>query len=474
MTRVQPLSLLLRIILPVVIIPLLGVSAQFRGVEKALTSARRSINAGDYWSASLEIAQAAEFLPWRMDLWEQAGILALASNNSETAQSYLNHVAVSGVLSTDGYIALGDAEEMAGDQKSAIRHWEVALRNDERADELHYRLAMAYREIGDIEVAAEHQKALVELKPADAELNYELGLLLAALQPESALAYLSLAAEADAAFSANARLLFRNIRSAQLSEDQSYLLTKSGQTLGSLNEWNLAVTALSKATQLNPGYAEAWAYLGEARQQIQSGGLEEIETALEIDPDSIAANTLMGIYWQRQEQFPLALNYLHAAAKLDQENPAIQVEIGNTLGLLGNLTAAETHYQRAVDLSPHDPQYWRALANFYIKYEMNLKEEGLKAARRAVILDPENPESLDLLAQIYLLLDSPFLARRFLEKALAHDPHYPPSLINFGLINILEGDMISAYQNFRLAQEYSQRDSLTGERVRRLLETYFP
>jgi Tfp pilus assembly protein PilF len=472
--RSLPLSILLRVLLPLLVIPLLGVSARWREVEKALNSARQAIEAHEYWPASLAITQATQFIPWRMDLWEQAGILALESDEYPTAQTYLNHAAASGDLSTSGYIALGDAAIMAGDQQSAIQHWEYALHSGEREFELHSRLAMEYRQLRELENAITHQEVLVKVEPTDAELNYELGLLLAASQPESALAYLSLASELNSNLTANAQLLFRNIRSARLAEDQSYLLAISGQSLASIGEWDLAEAALLKSTQINPDYADAWAYLGEARQQNQSGGLKEIQKALEIDPDSVPANTLMGIYWQRKERFALALNYLHAAAKIDQENPALQVEIGNTLGLLGNLNAAETHYQRAVDLSPRDPQYWRSLANFYIRYEINLREEGLAAARQAVILDSSNPESLDLLAQIYLLMDSPYIARRFLEQALKIEPHFAPALLHFGLINILEGNMISAYQNFRLAQEHSLQGSPLSEQVRRLLDTYFP
>lgn len=474
MTRSKRLSILVRILLPLLFIPMLGISAQFRDLANTLFSSREAIENRRYGSASVGIARAAQYLPWRMDLWEQAGILAQESGDNLAAQTYLRRVADSNELSKNGYVALGDAENMLGDQESAIKYWEAALRMDVDDFEIHSRLAKIFNQLGKIDAQIIHQKALVEINPTDPALNYELGLLLAASQPESALAYLSLASESDASFATSALSLFRDIRSARFAEDQSYLLANSGQSLASIGEWDLAEIALSKSTKLNPEFADAWAYLGEARQQMGNGGLEELQHALEIDPDSVIANTLMGIYWQRQGDFGLALIYLYGAARLDPDNPAIQVEIGNTLANLGNLSSAENHYQRAADMSPRDAQYWRSLANFYIRYEMKLRGEGLAAARQAVLLNPESADSLDLLAQIYLLLDSPYLARRFLQRALAIDPYYPPALVHIGLVNIDEGDKVSAYQHFKLAQEHTQQDSALGEQIRRLLETYFP
>ncbi|UCD99765.1 MAG: hypothetical protein JSV42_03285, partial [Chloroflexota bacterium] len=184
--------------------------------------------------------------------------------------------------------------------------------------------------------------------------------------------------------------------------------------------------------------------------------------------------TLMGLYWQRQERYDLALVYLHAAARADEDNPALQAEIGNTLGLLGNISAAEIHYQRAVEFAPNDPTFWQSLANFYIKYENNLSEKGLQAARQALILDKSNPTSLDLLAQMYLLLDSPLIARRFIARALEHDPEFLPAHLHLGLIYILEGQKLDAYQRFSYVQSKAPETSAISEQARRLLDTHFP
>lgn len=474
MNYLARLRIVIQVLVPLIIVMLLGVSSGWRMIDRQLYRARKAIEANDSQQASLALARAAQYAPWRKDLWEQAGIYALQDGQHQTAKSYFLQVDNPGDLSTAGLTALGDIAQFEGDLKYAIQLWEEALTAGNGDIELHTRLAEAYQQFWDLDKAIPHLTELVELKPTDSASIYQLGLMLAATQPESSLAYLRLAAELDPELSSKTKALIRNIRFARNIDDPSYSLVSAGQSLASIEEWELAKIALSKATQLNPEYADAWAYLGEALQHTDQNGLEELEKALSIDLNSVAANTLMGLYWQRQERYDLALIYLQAAAKLDDLNPALQAEIGNTIGLQGNISAAESHYRRAAALAPNDSTYWRILASYYIKYEIKLREEGLAAARQALIQDPEDPASLDTIAQIYLLLDIPFIAQRFLERAIAADDNFAPAYLHLGLIHLLEGDTSQAFQQFSIAKTLSPPGSQTAEQATRFLETYFP
>jgi tetratricopeptide (TPR) repeat protein len=244
--------------------------------------------------------------------------------------------------------------------------------------------------------------------------------------------------------------------------------------LASLDEWALAEEAFRRAVEANPGYAEAWAFLGEAQGHQDKDSLPALEKALVLNPDSVSANTFLSLYWQRRERFDLALVYLYTAARLDPQNPALQTEIGNSLAALGELETALEHYQKAVELAPRDPQYWRSLANFSIRYEVDVRDTGLPAARQAVILDPEEPASLDAMGQILTLLGDPASAERFLTRALQADPGYAPARVHLGLVYILRGERDLARVQFDLARSLAPIDSAEAEHARRLLEIYFP
>lgn len=474
MNHLERFRLVIQVLVPLITVMLLAVSSGWRTIDLQLYKAQVALEAKDYEQASQFFATAAQYIPWRKELWEQAAIYAFEAGDYQRAKSYFLQYDKTGDLSTKGLTAFGDIAEIEGDLEYAIQLWEKALIAEKDEIDLHARLAVTYQRLGDFDNAIQHLSKVVDLNPTDSASNFQLGLMLAATDPTSSLAYLSHAAELDPELTSKTNTLIRNIRLARNIDDPSYALLTAGQALLSIEEWELAKIALSNATELNPEYAEAWAYLGEALQHTDQNGYEELEKALTIDPNSVAANTLMGLYWQRKEKYALALIYLHTAANLDERNPALQAEIGNTLGLLGNLSAAESHYIRAASLMPNDSTYWRILANFYITYETNLQEGGLTAARQAVILDPEDPASLDVMAQIYLLLDHPLIARRFLERALTADDNFAPAHLHLGLIHILEGNTLRAYQEFSTARDLSDPESQTSAQAIRLLETHFP
>jgi tetratricopeptide (TPR) repeat protein len=171
---------MIRVLAPLILIPLLGISSQWRAMEQALHTAREANEANDTIKASLAIIQAIQYSPWREDLWEMAGILSLKSGNNQTAQTYLQHVNESGHLSAAGLTALGDAAQSADDPQTAIQHWEEALEAGGTPDELHSRLAETYRQLDDLDNAIQHQSELVRINPSDAASNYTLGLMLAA------------------------------------------------------------------------------------------------------------------------------------------------------------------------------------------------------------------------------------------------------------------------------------------------------
>ena len=456
-----------------ILLTVLMVSSDWLPLNRLLNKSQSAISSGNILTASIALAQAAQYSPNKFELLENAGILAFRAGDASGAKAYLTQVHGSQNLSPGGMALLGDINHQEGNTKQALEFWEAANAAQEDS-ETYIKLIQAYRQTGDWENAVQSQRNLVALHPNKPEFTYELGLMLAATEPEAALAYLSLAGELDVSIKNTVNALIRNLRSALNRGDPSYPFMIAGQEMAAMGKWDLALLAFSNAAELNPGYADAWAYLGEALQQSGQGGYDELEKAVKLDPDSIAVNTLLALYWQRQERYDLALVYLYAAAEVDNNNPALQAEIGNTLGLMGNIPAAETHYRLATSMEPRNPTYWNSLANYYIRYEIDIEENGAAAARQAVILAPEDAGSLDILAQIYLLQDNPILAVRFLKRALTADSEYAPAHLHSGLISIMDGDQLGAYQHFSAALSYSQPGSPTNDQARRLLETYFP
>jgi tetratricopeptide (TPR) repeat protein len=222
-----------------------------------------------------------------------------------------------------------------------------------------------------------------------------------------------------------------------------------------LGEWSLASQAFQQVVRLRPDYAEAWAYLGETRQHAAQGtlilpapdssdGLVELRKALELDPDSLAAHTLLALYYTRRGSFDLALATLRQAIELDPGNLAMQVQLASLLAASGDLYQAKDTYLQAIERSPQDPAYARLLVQFCLDYDLEVVQTALPLARRLAGQYPDDPASLDVMAQVLIHQGDLVSASRFLERSLALNSSYTPALLHLGQSRLLQGDRAGA------------------------------
>jgi tetratricopeptide (TPR) repeat protein len=465
-----------------ILIALLGVSPRLHQAQREMDSARQALSSGSAQAASQHLAKAAQVSPGRPDLWELAGHYALLAGDAQSAIQDLEQ-APPGKLSIQGLVDLGDAYEQANQLQAAIPAWQAALTkaNPFTSVELYQRLLKAHRTLDDYPAAITDLQDLTVLQPSDGELHYQLGLLLATQQPESALAHLEQAAAADASLANPVEIIRRAVTSARISDDPAYALLASGRALAALGEWELAIEAFHQATLRRPDYAEAWAYLGEARQHFtdQDGSistqdsLSDLRKALALDPGSLAANIFLALYWERSGRYDQALAVLQTATRLDSRNPVLQAELGNTQALLGDLPSALASYQRAIDLAPQDPTYQRLLAEFSLKYTYHVREIAMQAARQAVMMAPNDATTLDVMGQVLINLGDELNAERFLDQATRADPNYAPAHLHLGFLYLLRSDNARAAQELKLASELAP-GSPTADQSQRLLQSYFP
>jgi tetratricopeptide (TPR) repeat protein len=474
--RLRAVARLVKIGLVGILIAVLGLAARPHAVEEAMQQARLAVENGNPEAAAARLGQVIEFYPWRTDLILLAGHYALQGGNHQEAIQYLERAAQQGGLAAEDLLALGDAYLALGDTAAALQAWERIPVEERLTTGYYERMAVYHREQGDYASTAADLKALLQVRPNDATLYYQLGLLMAVQAPEAALAYLSQAAEINPALAPQTQELISEINTARLFDEPAYSFLKVGQELASLGEWELAAEACKKALESRPDYAEAWAFLGEARQHLETSpqaGLEELEQALSLDGSSISANTFMGLYWQRQNDYEKALEYLQKAAEVDPQNPVLQVEIGNTLAEMGDMPTAQMYFEKATTLAPEDAMYWRLLAQFSLQHQIQVHELALPAARQAIILAPEDAKSLDVMGQTLLLLGDLLNAERFLLRAVQADANYPPARLHLGIVYLNLGKTEAGVDQLRLARTLAP-DAGTAEQVERVWSYYFP
>jgi Flp pilus assembly protein TadD len=263
------------------------------------------------------------------------------------------------------------------------------------------------------------------------------------------------------------------LNTALISDDNAYQLLVSGRALGASGNWNLATEAFRNAIAIRADYAEAWAWLGEAKQQQGQDGSVEIERAIGLNPDSAMVESLYGLYLQRQKQPKQALAAIMKAAALEPSNPGWQMALGEAYEVTGDLVSALKYYQNATNLSPDDVTFWRALAEFSLRNNLDLVGTGLPAARRLVELASNDWQSDDIAGQILLETDNLVGAEALLKKAIELDPSQAAPFLHLGLLYMQTGDRAAALASLHQAKASDPNGSI-GWQANRLLEQYFP
>ena len=459
---------------------LLGVAPRPHAAARLLENAGRSITSGDWLNAAKNLAGSAEYFPWRDELNLAAGRYALQAGDPMRAIQYLEQPGTISHLSYEDMVLLGDAYNQTGDSFMAEAIWK-RVTTENGSSLANERLANLYLQRKDYPLAISELQTLLSQNPSNIPLYYQIGTLYAVTDPDKSLPFLAQAAEIDPKDGNQAQTLYEKIRTAGLFDEPSYTLLIVGRQLADWGEWEFAAEAFHNATALRADYADAWAFLGEAHQQldlqenkpVSKAGFAELIQALQIDPESPLANTFMGLYWERQEDYPQAINFIQSAIAASPNDPYLYSELGNILAKMGDLPAAQSAYERAIQTNPQDPLFYRLLAEFALQYQIQIRELALLAARQAISLEPVNASSLDVMAQVMLRVEDYHSAERFAQRALQADPSYSAAYLHLGTayLYLQKPDLARQWLDRAMAAD---PNSWVASQAKRMLEYYFP
>lgn len=455
------------IVLPLAASILLPLSPMPMEYLEASKNTREAFLSGETATEIENTTTILQYTPWRGDLWQRLGRLYLNQGKIQDAADSFAKAREKKQLDPQGKIWLADTLLTLGEKDQARQ----ILRelDDEEDVFILMQTASLQRKLNDTFGALSTLLHAYPLDSLNSELNYQLGIQLAAQEPDSASQYLQPAIHnIQRQYGAQALLdlLSQTADIAGTPERFIYI----GQLLSKIEEWDVAARAFQNAVSLAPDNAEALALLGEAQQQMGEDGFPSIKQALELAPDSETVNGLAALYYRRQGKPEVALVYLKKASTANPNTTVWEIEMGNTLAEMGKLEDALKHYRKAVEMNPSDWISWRALAMFSISrnYEVNIV--GIEAARQALLLNPGSPPLLDLMGTGLMLLGDLDSAERFFLQADNLDPNQAAILIHLGQLKIYQGKKEEAFAYFRRAAEAAEEARLRDMANRLLLE----
>lgn len=450
------------------ILLLIGLAIVISPILSGYSELRKASTAASYREAAEHYQNAAQRLPWRADLYEVSGHAYYHAKEYTQADAAYQKAFQQESVSPEGWVAWGDVNYLRDDLQRATEIWEQALEQENPSEHLYSRLAEIYQWEGEYSKAAQTLQKYVSLHSEDTAARYRLGLLLTLSDPDRALTELLSAAELDPALDPAVQTLRTALNLAALNESASERLVIIGRGLGLVGEWRLARPAFEEAIRLDEENADAWAWLGEASQQIGEEGVEQLEHAFQLNAGSSTVRGLRGLYYQRSGNFRQALTEFQTAAALEPDNAMWYVSLGEAHAKLGDLIRALEAYQKATTLAPDDPSYWRLLASFCAQNNVNIKDIGVPAAQKAVVLAKDDSLSLDMLGWL-LTLDARYdEAGRMLQRALELDPQNGSAHLHLGMLYMQTNDRASAYDHFVKARDLGSKEA------EMVLSQYFP
>jgi tetratricopeptide (TPR) repeat protein len=460
------------VLLPLVVLLALGVWPEQRAVGEALHFARLAEDMWLFARAAEQLRKAATIESYRVGLWERIGRDELAAGNIDAAVAALRQAELRGELSFDGMDQLIKALEARADWAAAAQMRQAQI-DRVGGDQAAYRALLAdYRRASDWAMAGAAARSWQSAWPGSAEAAYQAAIFSINEDLKGAEHWMELCAQLDPRYNSKWQDLRQVATQATLSEDVGYRLTLIGRWLGSLAEWDLAENAFERAVKASPDFAEAWAFWGQAMVRNGKNGLPNMEKAVQINPKSVLAHALLGLYWGGAAQYERAIEQIQMVAALEPGQAVWQVELGNLTAANGDLVLARAYFTKAQTLEPDNPAGWEAAVRFSLTYQDDLRGYGLPAARRLVELRPNAAASLDLLGAVELGMGDLRGAERILQQALQINGDYAAAHLHLGQVYMQLQQNEAAQHHLELAVQLDGSGEVGGA-ARRILQRYF-
>jgi tetratricopeptide (TPR) repeat protein len=287
---------------------------------------------------------------------------------------------------------LGRAALARRDYARAVKYLEEALAQDQPASIIHYPLAMAYREIGDLEKADAHLRQRGHVDPAlpdpmMAELNGSL---------HSVVTYERLGVNAlDKREWAAAASYFR--KGVELAPDNPSVRHRLGTALFLNGDARAAMEQFEDVVWRSPGFAKARYSLGVLL--MTSGrpneGIVQLAAAVSDDPGYIEARLRLAEALRRGGRLNESLSQYEEVSRIDPRLAEARFGFAMTLVRLRRYQEARDRLVEGMHAYPAQPEFARALARVLAAAPDDRVRDGRRALTMAEQLLKEQ-QTLDL------------------------------------------------------------------------------
>ena len=199
----------------------------------------------------------------------------------------------------------------------------------------------------------------------------------------------------------------------------------------------------SRAVEIDPYYADAWALLAVAQSNLRYGFGYEVDdgwaaahAALAIDPSIAEAHCAMARRLEQKGCEEEAFAELQKGLRLNPESWELNKALANYFITRGKVAEAMPHFEKAASVMETDYHAWGMLTS--CRYALDDKEGGLESARmtlqqveQVLSKDPSNGAAISFGVHALAMLGERERAMEWMERALLIDPENLNMRYNF-------------------------------------------
>jgi adenylate cyclase len=190
----------------------------------------------------------------------------------------------------------------------------------------------------------------------------------------------------------------------------------------------------SKAVEIDPYYAQAWALLAIAQSNLRYGFGQQVDdgyaaahTALAIDPSIAEAHCAMARRLEEQGRNDEALAELEKGLALNPESWELNKAIANYFIYRGKLADGARHFEQAASVMDTDYHAWGMLMSCYLGLGDEVRgkqaaKTALEQVEQVLAQDPSNGAAISFGVSALAALGELDRAREWMDRALLIDP----------------------------------------------------
>ena len=332
---------------------------------------------GDFEKSSDHYEKALTLQP--NDLAAVLGVARaeLDRGRPEAAQKRFEQAMELDPASAAALVGQGEIAAAARDFEQAVDHYEKALKLQPKASSIHYPLAMAYRQLGEVDKARLHLS-----RKGDGPVTFRDPLLEELARAKTGRWRQRQRANGffDAGKHEEAARIFRQMVAEDPTDavalmDLGVSLSQLGQVEEALEQFNAALRYSDSKSRIHFQMAVAFTQLGWEKQAS-----EHYRSAVETDPTFREAHFQLANVLMRQELFEEAIPHYRRVVELDPSNAFARFMEAMTLVRTRRWKEAYTWLEEGLAALPDDTDLGHALARLLAA----CPEPGIRDGQRAL------------------------------------------------------------------------------------------